>query len=288
MKQQQYYIQINKEPKPFIKWVGGKRQLITYLQKKLWKNMNDYFEPFLGGGALFFNLSFNMKKINFNISDLNPELIRSYIVVRDQVEELIESLQNHSHHYKLNPKSYYYYVRESKPKNDVDLASRLIFLNKTCFNGLYRVNSAGKFNVPLGKYSKPNIVNKENLLNVSSLLQTLNVSIKCNDFFDVYKKIQKNDFIYLDPPYYPLSSTSNFTSYTNNNFKLTDFYRLLDLSEKLHELGCKIMMTNSNTQFILDSFSASHWRILNVQTNRTINSNPKHRTHYSELIITNY
>ncbi len=288
MKQQQYYLQINHAPKPFVKWVGGKRQLMTHLQKKLCKNMNNYFEPFLGGGALFFNLSYNLERINFNISDLNSELILSYVVIRDQVQELIEALQNHSYYYALNSKDYYYYVRKSKPKNQVDVASRLIFLNKTCFNGLYRVNGDGKFNVPLGKYSKPNIINKENLLNISNLLQTKKVSIKCSDFFDIYKDTQKNDFVYLDPPYYPISTTANFTSYTSNNFKLTDFCRLVDLSEKLHDLGCNIMISNSNTQFILDSFSSSHWHISYFETNRSINSNPKNRKHCSELIITNY
>lgn len=283
----QYYKQTKCVPKPFLKWVGGKRQIITCLQRKLCKNISTYFEPFLGGGAMFFNLA-KFQHVDFYLSDLNFELILSYVVIRDKVKEVIESLKNHSYEYFMDPRNYYYHVRNSNPKNHVDITSRLIFLNKTCFNGLYRVNKKGKFNVPLGKYSKPNIVNEDNLLMVSNILQSEMVILSCMDFSAICSKVQKDDFVYLDPPYYPTNNTSNFTSYTNKNFKLVDFYRFVTLSEKLHDLGCKVMISNSNTKFILDSFSSRHWKIFNVEANRTINSKSQSRKNYVELIITNY
>ncbi len=285
MKQCYEYISSN-NIRPFVKWVGGKRQILSELKKYIPKNIDVYFEPFLGGGALFFNMLYNTIHTKFNISDLNPELVLSYITIRDNVNELIESLENHSYNYFMNPMLYYYSIRKSSPKKQIDKVSRFIFLNKTCFNGLYRVNKNGRFNVPLGKYCNPNIVNKENLLNISSVLQNKITSIKCQDFEIIYNFAEKNNFIYFDPPYYPIHN--NFTSYTNKNFKHTDLKRLAILSEKLNDKGCKVMISNSNSPIVADLFSSSYWNIVTIKTNRTINSNIKDRRGCCELIITNY
>ncbi|MGI0062432.1 MAG: DNA adenine methylase, partial [Nitrosotalea sp.] len=162
---QQY--QLISDPKPFVKWAGGKRQLLPVITSHIPSKFERYFEPFLGGGAVFFSLVAKERKAKWFISDLNSDLALSYVTIRDRVKELVLSLENHAANYSKNQSSYYYKVRESNPKNEIDKVSRLIFLNKTCFNGLYRVNSKGKFNVPVGRYVNPNIVNKENLFEVS-------------------------------------------------------------------------------------------------------------------------
>jgi len=153
-------------PKPFVKWAGGKRQLIPILSQHIPKNFGSYFEPFLGGGAMLFHILSENLDIRYCVSDLNSDLVLSYITIRDKLDELISSLKNHSKNYSKNSKTYYYTIRNSEPTTQVEKTSRLIFLNRTCFNGLYRVNSKGKFNVPLGRYTNPNIVNEENLSSV--------------------------------------------------------------------------------------------------------------------------
>ena len=176
---QQYSQIFATTPKPFVKWAGGKRQLITSLEGHLPKKFGTYFEPFLGGGALLFHLLNQSPNLKCNISDLNSDLILAYITIRDKVEQLVESLERHSGKYSADKIEYYYSVRESSPKNQIEKVSRLLFLNKTCFNGLYRVNSKGQFNVPLGRYTNPSIVNKENLISVSKILQSKNIAIRC-------------------------------------------------------------------------------------------------------------
>ena len=285
---QQYKQILSVAPKPFVKWAGGKRQLLSILAQHIPKKFEVYFEPFLGGGAFFFHLISQNNSLKCNVSDLNSNLILSYVTIRDRVEELILALEIHSKNYFKNPKQYYYQVRESNPKNQIDKVSRLIFLNKTCFNGLYRVNSKGKFNVPLGKYTNPNIVNRENLLAVSYALQSKDISIKCQDFTKALENAQKNDFIYLDPPYQPTSDTSYFTSYTDENFGYKDQQRLLAEFEKLDSRGCKVMFSNSKSNEILDLFSAYSKNIIEINSNRFINSDSKKRTGHTELLIKNY
>lgn len=247
-----------------------------------------YFEPFLGGGAFLFHLISKNNSLKCNVSDLNSNLILSYVTIRDSVEELIAALEIHSKNYFKNPKQYYYQVRESNPKNQIDKVSRLIFLNKTCFNGLYRVNSKGKFNVPLGKYTNPNIVNKENLIAVSYVLQSKHISMKCQDFTKALVNAQKDDLVYLDPPYQPTSDTSYFTSYTDESFDYKDQQRLLATFEKLDSKGCKVMLSNSKSSEILDLFSAYSKNIIEVNSNRFINSDSRKRTGHIELLIKNY
>jgi len=285
---QQYKQILSLTPKPFVKWAGGKRQLLPILSQHIPKKFDSYFEPFLGGGAVLFHLISENPKLTCFVSDLNSALILSYVTIRDRVEDLILSLENHSKNYFKNPKQYYYKVRESSPKNQIDKVSRLIFLNKTCFNGLYRVNSKGEFNVPLGKYSNPNIVNKENLLAVSHAIQSKNISIKCQDFTKALEIAQENDFVYLDPPYQPISHTAKFTSYTNDNFDYEDQERLFVEFEKLDSKGCRVMLSNSKSKEVLDLFSSYSNNIIEINSNRFINSDSKKRTGHSELLIKNY
>lgn len=284
---QQYSQIFATAPKPFVKWAGGKRQLIAELEENLPKKFSTYFEPFLGGGALLFHLLNQSHNLKCNVSDLNSDLILAYITIRDRVEHLVESLEKHSDRYFADQREYYYSVRGSEPKNQIEKVSRLLFLNKTCFNGLYRVNSKGRFNVPLGRYTNPSIVNKENLLAVSKILQSKNISIKCRDFAAILDDARKDDLVYFDPPYQPVSKTANFTSYTKCEFTYDDLKRLADLCQKLDKKGCKVLLSNSNTKEVRKLFSSS-WKIVEIEANRAINSNSKKRTGHTELFIKNY
>ena len=287
MKQQSGQL-LSYTPKPFVKWAGGKRQLIPVLNQHIPKNFSSYFEPFLGGGAMLFHMVSKNPKQNCIVSDLNSDLVLSYITIRDKVNELISSLKNHSKNYFKNSKSYYYTVRDSEPKSQVEKTSRLIFLNRTCFNGLYRVNSKGKFNVPLGRYTNPNIVNEENLRAVNEVLKSEKFQISCRDFSAILDDVKKNDFVYFDPPYQPVSTTANFTSYTNRDFTYDDLKRLCELCEKLDSKNCKFMLSNSNSKEVLEIFSKNSWKIKKIEANRAINSDPRKRTGHSELLIKNY
>ncbi|MFQ5440976.1 MAG: DNA adenine methylase [Nitrosopumilaceae archaeon] len=284
----QQFNQIFADPKPFVKWAGGKRQLIPILNKNLPKTMGTYFEPFLGGGALLFHILIDREGQKCGISDLNSDLVLAYTTIRDKPESLIESLKNHNQNYQKDSKSYYYSIRETNPKSAVEKTSRLIFLNRTCFNGLYRVNSKGKFNVPLGRYSNPNIVNEENILSVSQVLQSRKISIKCRDFESVFTDAKKGDLVYFDPPYQPVSKSANFTSYTNKSFTSDDLKRLAKLCLRLDSKGCKVMLSNSHSQEVSDMFTDNKWKIKKIEANRSINSNSKKRTGHYELLIKNY
>lgn len=286
MKQQ--YDQIFVTPKPFVKWAGGKRQLIPILHQNLPEAFGTYYEPFLGGGALLFHILTDKNGQKCSISDLNSDLVLAYTTIRDRIDALILSLKNHEKNYQKDSKSYYYSVRESNPRNEVEKTSRLIFLNRTCFNGLYRVNSKGKFNVPLGKYTNPNIVNEENLRAVSSILQTNRISIKCRDFESVLRDAKKGDLVYFDPPYQPVSSTANFTSYTTKDFTYDDLTRLAELCLKLDSKECHVLLSNSDSKEVSDIFSKKPWKITRIEANRSINSNSKKRTGHFELLIKNY
>ena len=286
MKQQ--YDQILVIPKPFVKWAGGKRQLIPILNQNLPESFGMYYEPFLGGGALLFHILTDKNGQKCSISDLNSDLVLAYTTIRDRIDALITSLKNHEKNYQKNSESYYYSIRESNPRSEIEKTSRLIFLNRTCFNGLYRVNSKGKFNVPLGKYSNPNIVNEENLRAVSHILQSSRISIKCRDFEAVLRDAKRGDLVYFDPPYQPVSSTANFTSYTNKDFTYDDLTRLSELCLKLDSRGCKILLSNSDSKEVSDIFAKSPWKITRIEANRSINSNSKKRTGHFELLIKNY
>ena len=276
------------EPKPFVKWVGGKRQLMQDLENNFPKQFSTYHEPFLGGGAVMFNLLTKKSQLSCNVSDFNSDLILAYVTIRDKLEKLIESLENHSKNYHKNSTEYYYEIRKQEPKQQIEKVSRLLFLNKTCFNGLYRVNKKGQFNVPLGRYTNPNIVNKENLTAVSKILQSKKIKISCRDFEAVLGDAKKGDLVYFDPPYQPVSSTANFTSYTHRDFTEDDLERLAKLADQLHSKGCYVLLSNSNSKTVKDFFSKRHWKISSINVNRAINSNAQKRTGHKEIIIKNY
>lgn len=284
---QEYQI-LSVPPKPFVKWAGGKRQLLPIITHNIPERFERYYEPFLGGGAVFLNLVSQDRKVKWFVSDLNSDLILSYTTIRDKVKELISALEVHAENYFKNPSTYYYKIRESNPKGQIDKVSRLIFLNKTCFNGLYRVNSKGKFNVPLGRYVNPNIVNKENLLAISEVLQSKGISIKCQDFEDALKHVGKEDFVYLDPPYQPVSTTANFTSYTDGNFDYQDQKRLYSNFKSLDRKGVKVLLSNSKSKEILDLFEEFAEGIIEINVKRFINSVSQKRTGHTELLIKNF
>jgi DNA adenine methylase len=284
----QTFSQILATPKPFVKWAGGKRQLIPTLNQNLPESFGTYFEPFLGGGALLFHMLTERNGQKCSISDLNSDLVLAYTTIRDRIDSLISSLKSHERNYQKDSKSYYYSIRENNPRSQIEKTSRLLFLNRTCFNGLYRVNSKGKFNVPLGKYTNPNIVNEENLRSVSSILQASRVSIKCRDFGAVLRDAKKGDLVYFDPPYQPVSTTANFTSYTNKSFSYDDLSRLAELCQNLDEKGCRVLLSNSDSKEVSDMFSKKPWKTSKIRANRSINSDSKKRTGHFELLIKNY
>ena len=273
--------QLKGETYPIVKWVGGKRQLMFELLKNLPKSYNRYFEPFIGGGALFFEL----QPDNAYISDMNEELINLYSVVRDSVDELIENLSKHE-----VSKEYFLEIRnidrteEYSNLSNVERASRFIYLNRTCFNGMYRVNSKGEFNVPFGNYKNPRIIDENNLLNCSELLKE--TEIKCADFSEILNKVQKNDFVYFDPPYVPLNETSSFTSYTKEGFDIDMQFKLRDVCNELDSMGVKFMLSNSDTKLVNELYA--NYEIKKVFASRQINANADGRGKISEVLVRNY
>ena len=269
------------ETYPIVKWVGGKRQLMFELLKNMPKNYNRYFEPFIGGGALFFELQPN----NAYISDTNEELINLYQVVRDNINELIKDLKKH----KIT-KEYFMEIRnidrtqEYQNWSDIQKASRFIYLNRTCFNGMYRVNSKGEFNVPFGNYKNPRIVDENNLLNCSELLK--NTEIECADFSQILSKVKKGDFVYFDPPYVPLNETSSFTSYTKDGFDLDMQFKLRDVCDELDNKGVKFLLSNSDTKLVNELYE--NYNIKKVFATRAINANPDGRGKITEVLVRNY
>lgn len=268
---------------PFVKWVGGKRQLMDEISKYIPNNYTRYYEPFLGGGAVLFNLEPKKAIVN----DLNTELITVYTVIRDNVKELIEDLKKHE-----NNQEYFYKIRALdrtegyKDLSDVQKASRIIYLNKTCFNGLYRVNSSGQFNSPFGRYKNPNIVNEKVLNAVSIYLNNNDIKFLNGDFELALRNIRKGSFVYFDPPYDPLSESSNFTGYTLAGFNKEDQKRLKEMCDKLDKQGVKFLLSNSNTEFINQLYS--QYKIVKVGASRCINSNAEKRGDVEELLIMNY
>jgi len=269
------------DAKPFVKWAGGKRQLLKFLIEKTPLKFNDYFEPFLGGGALFFELS-NKKLIKkCYLNDSNQVLIEAYKTIKRKPKELINELK--SEKYK-NERGAFLKVREEEPKDAVKATARFIYLNKTSFNGLYRVNSKGKFNVPFGKYNNPKILDEKNILAVSEALNK--DEIMSNDFEKAVENATKGDLVYFDPPYYPISKTSSFTNYTAKDFTEEDQKRLFKCFEALDKQGCFVMLSNSYTPFIEDLYKKYNIDI--VMASRMINCKSAGRGKIKEVIITNY
>ena len=260
--------------KPFVKWAGGKRSIMDKLTQRMPNEFNNYYEPFVGGGAVFFTLNFNMA----NLSDLNPDLITTYNIVRDKPSELISALENHE---MANCKEYFYNVRSEHDLTDaVEISARFIYLNKTCFNGLYRVNKSGEFNVPFGNYKKPNIVQIDNIKACSKKLQT--ATIRHRNYNDISP--ESGDFVYFDPPYYPVNKAC-FTTYTKYGFSQADHIELHSFTSKLCNNGVKVMISNSNTEFIRSLYDTPEFNIDIISAPRYINYNGN-RTPVEELIIT--
>ncbi|BAZ85833.1 DNA adenine methylase [Dolichospermum compactum] len=265
-------------PRPFLKWAGGKTRLISQYKDYFPQHYQTYYEPFLGGGAVFFHL----QPSHAVLTDINADLVLTYRCVRDNFEELITLLQAHQQRHNSE---YYYDVRNYHNGTNLEKAARFIYLNKTCFNGLYRVNSQGKFNVPVGKYKNPGICQEE-VLRVASL--TLKkVEIKQANFAEVLNYATgNNDFVYFDPPYYPLNKTSNFTAYSNFCFDENQQIKLRDIFIKLADKGVKVMLSNSDCPLIRDLYG--DFNIHTISAARSINSNAQKRGKITEILVTSY
>lgn len=275
----------NKLVAPVLKWVGGKRQLLDTLEPLLpKKKIATYCEPFVGGGALLFHLQPSCAYIN----DINRDLIRVYDVIKNDVEALISILQEYR-----NEEDFFYSLRgldRDKDKyatlSDVEKAARILYLNKTCYNGLFRVNNAGEFNSPFGNYRNPNIVNAPVLRAVSSYLKSATIHLSSGDYAQVLDMLPKGAFVYLDPPYDPVSNTASFTGYTKGGFSSDEQRRLRECCDALNAKGIKFMLSNSATDFIRELYSA--YNVVVIQARRAINSDSTKRGEVDEVVVRNY
>jgi len=276
----------NIEIPKFVKWAGGKAQLLAQLTPLFPKIFNRYFEPFVGGGAVFFYIMQQFKPQKIMISDINAELINTYKMIRDDHEPLIQALKQHQHHHQAKGKAYYLTIRALHPHelSPLERAARMIYLNKTCFNGLYRVNAKGQFNVPMGAYKNPDIVQEAKLSCIAQLLQS--VTITEMSFEHVVERAQQNDFIYFDPPYYPLEKGKSFTAYTQYVFLEAQQQSLASVFKQLDKKGCLVMLSNSDTEFIKALYS--DYSIHVVQASRMINCHGGNRGKIREVVVTNY
>lgn len=274
----------NNEPKPFLQWVGGKRSLIPQYQKLFPSKFGRYIEPFLGGGAIFFYLQVNKAIIN----DSNPELISAYEGIRDKPKEVINLLRLLKERHSLE---LYQTIRNLDREISFfsrldrhEIAARMIYLNQTCFNGIYRVNKHGQFNVPIGSSLNRLICDENTIIKASKILK--NTEITSVDFDKVMTKAEKGDFVYLDPPYFPISQYSDFTRYTKEKFHQKDQERLRGAFDSLHKKGCKVMLSNSDCDYIRNLYKP--YKIHTVYSGRTLNSDKTKRGKIPELVITNY
>ena len=267
-------------PTPFLKWAGGKGQLLDQLTRHFPSEFGTYFEPFVGGGAVFFHL----RPQHAVLSDSNPDLIQAYEAVRDDPEGLMSALDTFRG--RIITEELYYSVRRQNPRNLSALAraARTIFLNKTCFNGLYRVNSNGEFNVPFGSYKSPTLYVRENILAASLVLK--NAELQVEDFRESCKAPRKGDFVYLDPPYDPLSKTSSFTDYTRGGFKEQDQRDLSEMFRELDRKGCRVMLSNSPTPMLRELYR--DFKCMTLKARRAINCKGIGRGAVDELLVVNY
>jgi DNA adenine methylase len=298
--------------KPFLKWAGGKGQLLDAFQKfypaKLREGgIENYCEPFVGGGAVFFDIAQKFSIKSALLCDINEDLILTYLVIQKKVPNLMEQLDRFQNQYlKLNEEKrteYYYQMREqfnaqkesmnySRISNKwIERAAQIIFLNRTCFNGLFRFNSKGEFNVPQGRYKNPKILDAENLVKVSQLLSV--AEIQKADFREIKKRVNENTFVYYDPPYRPLNQTSSFTAYSKNNFGDPEQIALATLFSELNQKGVKQMLSNSDPKnhnpedhFFDDLYK--DFQIFRIPARRAINSAGEKRQAINEIVVTNY
>ena len=269
-------------PRPFLKWVGGKGQLAEQLMACLPPEFGAYHEPFLGGGAFFFALYRKGLISKGYLSDINWELIDTYTAVRDNTDAVLARLSTFRH-----TKNFFYNLRARDPRRMklVNRAARMIYLNKTCYNGLYRVNSKGLFNTPFGRYKNPTYRDPDNLHAVAQALSK--VSLQRQPFDVVIENAQPGDFVYFDPPYVPLSATENFTAYYKDGFTHNDQLRLRDMACELSRKGVYVMMSNSSAESVHKMYQ-EHFHLTKILARRAINSNPEKRGKTPEFLITNY
>jgi DNA adenine methylase len=272
-------------PKPFLKWVGGKRQLIPVISRHLPRNIQTYYEPFVGAGALLLNIPHPRQLV---INDLNAELINCYQVIQKSPQALLQALSRHE-----NTPEYFYALRalDRQPEafaklTAVEQAARTIYLNKTCFNGLYRVNRKGQFNSPFGRYRNPNIADEKGILAVHHFLTHKPVRILNQDFEKAVQGARAGDFVYFDPPYDPLSSTASFTGYQQDGFGRLEQKRLARLVHDLTRRGCRVMLSNSSTDFICSLYK--DFEVMKVPATRRINAVATKRGVVDEVLIMNY
>lgn len=269
---------------PVLKWVGGKRQLLPEINKYIPEKITTYYEPFVGGGAVLFELQPKKAVIN----DVNPELVNLYTVIRDNVDELIEELKDYR-----NEEEFFYNVRSLdcdetvySELTNIQRAARVHYLNKTCYNGLFRVNMAGQFNTPFGRYKNPNIVNEKTLKAVSMLFNKTELKILNVDFEKAVSNCKKGAFVYFDPPYDPISDSSSFTGYSKGGFDRAEQVRLKNLCDRLNERGVKFLLSNSSTSFIRELYK--DYTIEIIKSKRAINSKGDKRGEIDEVLIRNY
>lgn len=269
-----------REPAPFVKWAGGKRTLLSELIQRLPRHFGTYHEAFLGGGALFFAL--RKRIVAARLSDNNLELVIAFNVVKKEPRRLLALLQEHA---RRHSKEHYYRVRRQQGLQDpLEIAARFIYLNKTCYNGLYRVNSRGEFNVPMGRYRSPSIVDEDNILACHEALQIARIEYRDFESIDP----NPGDFVYCDPPYQPLGETASFTKYTSQDFSAQDQIRLRDFALELHARGVHIMISNSDTPFVRSLYADPIFKVATVQAPRFVNCNAAKRGPINELVITTY
>jgi len=272
--------------RPFVKWAGGKTTLVDEIHGRFPKQPRRYFEPFVGGGAVFFAIRAERPDLPCVIADTNPELTDAFAAIRAGAEAVIAALESHA---AAHGKDHYYRVRAQDPArlSLVERAARFIYLNRTCFNGLYRVNASGAFNVPIGRYANPRIVDAENLLAVAGALR--GVEIRCADFAELCADAGKGDVVYFDPPYEPLSTSAHFTAYTPGGFGEPEQLRLAGAFSALVRRGARVILSNSDTPFIRAVYGALRRppRIDVVLSPRAINSKAERRGAVNELLIWN-
>lgn len=270
---------------PFTKWTGGKRQLLRELRSYMPENYNRYFEPFVGGGALFFDLAPEQAVIN----DFNEELINAYRQIKDKPVDLIDLLLGHKEN---NSKDYYLELRAADrdgrlaSMTDVERAARILYMLRVDFNGLYRVNSKNQFNVPYGRYKNPKIVDVDLIHQISGYLNENDIEILQTDFADAVAGAQTGDFVYFDPPYIPLNETSSFTSYTHEGFSYEEQVRLRDTFKELSDRGVYVMLSNSSSPLVEELYQ--DFNVHFVEAQRTNGAKSSSRGKISEIIVTNY
>jgi len=282
--------------KPFVKWAGGKRQILEEIINQI-KEASEgldsftYYEPFIGGGAVFFALH-NSKAV---INDLNSELINCYLVIRDYPNELMEELDRHLRNFREINDDYYYEVREwdrldtFNQRTNIEKAARTIFLNKTCYNGLYRVNLKGEFNTPVGRYVEPSLYNRENILEISNYLRKNKIVIKQGTYDKALKNVKEGDIVYLDPPY-DYGSEDGFTQYQKEGFTFNDFVEMKKVCDRCLDKGANVIISNNNTKQVVELFESDpryviNYGIKNIKTKRSISCKGTMRNNGDEIII---